>query len=75
VDLEKVKDPVARQVLQGLLKGEPGVRVREEVYVPKKNMDRLPPEDLQLLDLLQEIDKRAAERSRLAKRRQGDLAP
>jgi hypothetical protein len=70
VDIEKVKDPIARDVLQELLRGQPGVKVREDVYVPKANLAGMSPEDLKIYDMLTEIEKRQLERARLVKARE-----
>lgn len=68
VDVEKVKDRAAKDLLQGLLRGKPGVRTMEEVYVPKDQLEKLSPDQLLELDLLKEIERRQQARAREAKR-------
>ncbi len=68
VDLEKTKAAAAMQLLKEELRGKPGVKMRENVVIPRDQREKLRPEDLQLLDLLQEIEKRSAERARQLQR-------
>lgn len=64
VDTERVKDVVARDLLQNLLKGQPGVRSREEVYVPADRRAGLSEQELLQLQLLNQVEQRQAKRAR-----------
>lgn len=64
VDLSQSKAAASMQLLKEELRGQPGVRIREEVSVPKERRQLMTPEDLMKLDLLQEIERRSAEEAR-----------
>lgn len=68
VDVEKVKDRAGKDLLQGLLRGKPGVRTLEETYVPKDQLEKLGADELLELNLLKEIERRQAARARAAKK-------
>lgn len=63
-DLEKTKAAASMQLLKDQLRGQPGVKMRENVVIPKDQRDKLSQQDLLLLGMLQDIEKRAAERAR-----------
>lgn len=67
VEIEKVKAAAAMQLLKDELRGQPGVKVRENVSVPKDQREKMNLDDLMKLDMLMEIEKRSAERARAAK--------
>lgn len=63
-DLERTKAAASLQLLKEELRGKPGVKMRENVVIPKDQREKLSPDDLLLLDLLQGIEKRSADRAR-----------
>lgn len=67
VETDKVKERVAQDLLKEMLRGKPGVRAREDVYVPADQLQRLSPDDLMEYNLLKEIQKRSQARARAAK--------
>jgi len=67
VDVEKQKGLAGRELIDDLLKGRPGVRSFETVYIPKDRMAEASQEDIQLARLnraLQERMKREAAQRR-----------
>lgn len=70
VDESKVKERAAADLLRNLLRGQPGVRSRDDVYVPRDQLPNLTERDLGLYDMLQDINSRQAARGRAAARAQ-----
>lgn len=64
VDVNAAKERASADLLKKLLRGEPGVRTREDVYIPKDKLPGLPQDELLLYDLLKEIESRQAAQSR-----------
>jgi hypothetical protein len=69
VETDLVKERIAQDLLQELLRGQPGVKVRENVYVPKEQLPNLDPQDALMYDLLKEIEARSSARRRAAQPR------
>lgn len=67
VDLDRVKERAASDLLRQRLRGEPGVRSRDDVYVSRDQLPLLSQENLQLYDILKEIEQRQAARARQAR--------
>lgn len=64
VDMDKQREIEARNMLENLLRGRPGVSVNESLYIPKDERANLDPETAQLMQALQAIQKRAQQRRR-----------
>lgn len=63
VDTERVRDRAAADMLKGLLRGKPGVRTMEELYVKPEGLPMLSPQELMQYDLLKEIERRQQRRA------------
>lgn len=64
VDEEKMREVAAREALKDALRGTPGVRVREDVYVPKELQGQLNPYQLDLLAVLKAQERKVAEQQK-----------
>jgi hypothetical protein len=71
VEVDKVKERAAQEQLKKMLWGQPGVKTRDEVYVPKDQLPLLSQEDLMTYSLLKEIEARSQKRSREEKKAAG----
>jgi hypothetical protein len=71
VDVDKVYERAAQEQLKKMLRGQPGVKARDEVYVPKDQIRNLTPDDLMTYSLLKEIEARSQRRNREEKKRAG----
>lgn len=68
VDPLKAKEQAAMQLLREQLRGEPGVRTSENLYIRPEDIGKVRPEDLTLYGLLRDLQSRGAARAREAKR-------
>lgn len=68
VEVDKVKERAAQEQLKKMLRGQPGVKTRGEVYVPKDQLQLLSEEDLMTYSLLKEIEARSQKRAREEKK-------
>ncbi len=68
VEVDKVKERAAQEQLKKMLRGQPGVKARDEVYVPKDQLQSLSPDDLMTYSLLKEIERRSQQRAREEKK-------
>lgn len=59
VDVDKQKQIAARELVNDMLRGEPGVRSFETVYIPKDRMAEASPEDVMLARLNKTMEERA----------------
>lgn len=71
VEVDKVRERAAQEQLKKLLRGQPGVKTRDEVYVPKDQLQLLSQEDLMTYSLLKEIEARSQKRNRDLAKSQG----
>lgn len=62
VDMEKQREYAARDWITEQLRGQPGVRVMQRPFVPRADLDKLSPQDVLLMRLNANLEKRAAER-------------
>lgn len=62
VDIQKQQDIATRELLKELLRGQSGVRAREDVYVPADKLGLLDPAELQLYANLKAVEKRVNQR-------------
>lgn len=67
VDTRKAQEQAALQLLRERLRGEPGVRASENMYVRPEDLPKMRPEDVTLYGLLRDLQSRGAERSRAAR--------
>lgn len=67
VDEAVVRERAAADLLRNRLRGQPGVRSRDDVYVPRELVPTLDPADLQLYNLLREVEARQASRARASR--------
>ena len=67
VDTDKAREQAALQLLRNQLRGEPGVRTSENMYVRPEDLPKMRPEDVTLYGLLRELQSRGAERARAAR--------
>jgi hypothetical protein len=65
IDTARQQDLAARQLVKDELRGNTGIKSREEVYAPLKTRGELDPTTRYLLDLLKETDKRVQDRAKL----------
>lgn len=63
VDVEKQKEIASRELLKDMLRGQSGVRSREDVYVPRELIPTLDPYEQQLLGLLKSVERQVRDRS------------
>lgn len=68
VDPIKAKEQAAMQLLREQLRGEPGVRTSENLYIRPEDIGKVRPEDLTLYALLRDLQSRGAQRAREAGR-------
>lgn len=66
VDTQKAQEQAALQLLRDRLRGEPGIRTSENLYVRPEDAQKLRPEDVTLFGLLRELQARGAQRAREA---------
>jgi hypothetical protein len=69
VDSQKAKEQAAMQLLREHLRGQPGVRSSENIYVRPDDLPQVRPEDLTLYGLLRDLQARGAQRAREARPR------
>lgn len=67
VDTQKAQEQAALQLLRQQLRGSPGVRTSENMYVRPEDMPKMRQEDINLYGLLRELQSRGAERARAAR--------
>jgi hypothetical protein len=63
VDVEKARDAAAKDVIGGMLRGQPGVRTTSDVYIPKERIPGLPTDELSLYKLYLNADQRLRDRA------------
>lgn len=68
VDVDKIKERAAQEQLKKMLRGQPGVKARDEVYVPREQLPLLSEDDAMTYSLLKEIERRTQQRNREAKK-------
>lgn len=68
VDVAKVQERAAQEQLKKMLRGQPGIKTRDEVYVPREQLPLLSEEDAMTYSLLKEIEARSQKRARDAKK-------
>ena len=68
VDTVKAREQAAMQLLREQLRGNPGVRASENLYIRPEDLPNVRPEDLTLYGLLRQLQARGAQRAREAGR-------
>jgi hypothetical protein len=63
VDVEKARDAAAKDVIGGMLRGQPGVKTTSDVYIPKERIPGLPMDELQMYRLYLNADQRLRDRA------------
>ncbi len=66
VDQDKAREQAALQLLRDQLRGEPGVRTSENLYIRPDDLGKVRPDDLTLYSLLRDLQARGAQRAREA---------
>jgi hypothetical protein len=68
VDTAKAREQAAMQLLRERLRGQPGIRVSENLYVRPEDLPKVQPEDRTLYGLLRQLQAQGAARAREAGR-------
>lgn len=68
VDPNKAREQAAMQLLRQNLRGEPGVRTSENLYIRPEDLQKVRPDDLTLYALLRQLQAQGAQRAREAGR-------
>lgn len=68
VDTAKAREQAAMQLLRERLRGQPGIRVSENLYVRPEDLPKVEPDDRTLYGLLRQLQAQGAARARAAGR-------